>query len=267
VRSEPDARVRSLSEAADWILDRPVPAPTLRVNLYADGASLEDMKTWARHPYIRGFTTNPTLMRKAGVQDYVRFGREAVAAIPDRPISFEVFSDEFGEMELQAREIASWGPNVFVKIPVTNTRGDSSSELIHRLSHAGVQVNVTAVLSIPQVERAVRALQGGARANVSIFAGRIADTGRDPVPIVRDALRLAACAPSVQVIWASPREVLNVYQANEVGCHIITLTNDLLHKLSLEGKDLDAFSLETVRMFRDDALKAGFALKGHEQLT
>jgi transaldolase len=267
MRSEPDARVRSLDEAVGWILGRSVAKPRLRIGIYADSASLDDMKAWARSPHVRGFTTNPTLMRKAGVQDYERFGREAVSAIPDRPISFEVFSDELVEMELQAREIASWGPNVFVKIPVTNTRGQSTAELVHRLSHSGVQVNVTAVLSIRQVQTAVDALAGGGGANVSIFAGRIADTGRDPLPIVADALRVAAPVPSIQLIWASPREVLNVYQANDVGCHIITLTTDLLQKLSLEGKDLEGFSLETVRMFRDDAVKAAFTLKTHGQLT
>ncbi len=206
-------------------------------------------------------------MRKAGVQDYVRFGRDAVAAIPDRPISFEVFSDEFDGMAMQAREIASWGPNVFVKIPVTNTRGESAAELIRRLSHSGVQVNITAVLSLQQVRVAIDALAGGVAANISIFAGRIADTGRDPVPLVAGALTLASAYPSIRLIWASPREVLNVYQANDIGCHIITLTSDLLQKLSLEGKDLDAFSLETVRMFRDDAVRAGYVLRGSEQLT
>jgi transaldolase len=267
VRTEPDARVSSLREAADWILRQDVPKARLRVSIYADGASLDDMKAWARHSYIRGFTTNPTLMRKAGVQDYARFGRDAVRAIPDRPISFEVFSDEFPEMEMQAREIASWGPNVFVKIPITNSRGEAASDLIDRLSHSGVQVNVTAVLSPAQVRHAVDALAGGARANISVFAGRIADTGRDPVPMMADILRTAARVPSVQVIWASPREVLNLYQADRVGCHIITLTTDLLQKLSLRGRDLEEFSLETVRMFRDDAVKAGFGLNRHEQLT
>jgi transaldolase len=267
VHSEPDVRVGSLADAATWILSRSVRTRWLDISIFADGASLDDMKAWARRPHVRGFTTNPTLMRRAGVQDYARFGRDAVAAIPDRPISFEVFSDDFAEMERQAREIASWGPNVFVKIPITNTRGESAAALIHCLSHGGVQVNVTAVLSVQQVQVALDALAGGTAANVSIFAGRIADTGRDPVPIVADALALAAAVPSVRFIWASPREVLNVYQANDIGCHIITLTSDLLQKLSLDGKDLAAFSLETVRMFREDAVKAGYALKGSEQLT
>jgi transaldolase len=266
---QPDVRVQSLGEAADWILrgERPVAVAGLRVKIFADGASIDDMKTWAKEPYIRGFTTNPTLMHKAGVRDYSRFGREVVEAIPDRPISFEVFSDDFDEMAYQAREIASWGPNVFVKIPISNTRGDAATALIHRLSHGGVHVNVTAAMTLAQVASAVAALEGGVPSNVSIFAGRIADTGRDPVPMIARALALAASTASVELIWASPREVLNVYQADEVGCHIITVTSDLLKKLALSGKDLGEFSLETVRMFRTDAVAAGFALKGHVQLT
>jgi len=267
VRSEPDVRVASLADAVDWILGRDGDGRRLGVRIFADGATLDDMKAWARRPCIRGFTTNPTLMHRAGVRDYARFGQEVVHAIPDRPISFEVFSDDFAEMESQAREIASWGPHVFVKIPVTNTLGQPSTALVRRLSHSGVQVNVTAILTLAQVAAAVGALDGGAPSNVSIFAGRIADTGRDPVPIVAEALDIAAGAASIQLIWASPREVLNVYQADEVGCHIITVTTDILNKLSLEGRDLDQFSLETVRMFRDDAVRAGFALKRHEQLT
>ena len=269
MRREPDVRVKTLTEAADWILerDRQAEPPPLRVKIFADGASLPEMCTWARHPLVRGFTTNPTLMNKAGIRDYAAFGREVVAAIPDRPISFEVFSDDFAEMESQAREIASWGSNVFVKIPISNTRNEPASALIQRLSHAGVQVNVTAVLTTAQVADAVGALEGGAPANISIFAGRIADTGRDPLPIIDDALAIAASVPSIQLIWASPREVLNVYQANAVGCHVITVTTDLLRKLSLRNKDLGEFSLETVRMFREDAVKAGFRLKGQAQLT
>jgi transaldolase len=267
--AEPDVRVRSLTEAVDWILQpdrRADPLSSLRVKIFADGATLDDMRAWSGEPYIQGFTTNPTLMHKAGVREYARFARDAVAAIPDRPISFEVFSDDFCEMEWQAREIASWGANVYVKIPITNTRGQPSTALIHRLSHGGVQVNVTAVLTVAQVASAVEALQDGAASNVSIFAGRIADTGRDPVPVVANALKVAARAPSVELIWASPREVLNVYQANAVGCHIITATTDILNKLHLSGKNLNQFSLEIVQMFRNDAVKAGFALSRHEQL-
>jgi transaldolase len=239
----------------------------LRVKIFADGASLEEMRVWAREPFVSGFTTNPTLMRQAGVRDYVRFAHEAVAAIPDRPISFEVFSDEFGEMESQARLIASWGANVYVKIPITNTRGESSAPLITRLSHSGVQVNVTAVLTLEQVSAAVAAVAGGAPAYVSLFAGRIADTGRDPIPIVERALSVLGHAPLAELIWASPREVLNIYQADAIGCHVITVTSDLLRKLPTAGKNLDEFSLETVRMFRDDAVRAGFSLDTRELLT
>ena len=255
-------RVTSLSDAADWILTR-----HLRVKIFADGAALDEIRTWAARPEIQGFTTNPTLMRKAGVRDYTQFARDALAVIGDRPISFEVFSDNFGEMESQAREIASWGPNVYVKIPITNTGGEPATALMNRLALSGVHVNVTAVLTLGQVESAVAALAGGAASMISIFAGRIADTGRDPVPIVSEAVALARRAPSVELIWASPREALNVYQANAVGCHIITATTDLLAKLSMAGKDLAAFSLETVKMFRDDAVRAGFTLKGDAQFA
>jgi transaldolase len=240
------------------IADRP-----LRVKLFADGATVGDMLESYRRPDIRGFTTNPTLMHKAGIRDYARFGREVVAAIPDRPISFEVFSDDFVEMEWQARQIAAWGTNVYVKIPITNTRRQSSAGLTHCLSHRGVKVNVTAVLTLRQFAEAVDALEGGAPSNISIFAGRIADTGRDPVPLMREALAVAARAPTVELIWASPREVLNVLQADAAGCHIITVTTDILHKLDLVGKDLDDLSLETVQMFRGDAVKAGFVLEGN----
>jgi transaldolase len=239
----------------------------LKVELFADGAALEEMRAWYGRPWIRGFTTNPTLMRKAGVRDYRRFARDVVAAIPDRPISFEVFSDRFDEMECQAREIAEWGANVYVKVPVTDTTGRPSYDLAHRLSQSGVHVNVTAMLTLAQVTRAVDALAGGASSYVSIFAGRIADTGRDPVPIVRDAVAIAASAPSVRVIWASPRELLNVFHAEAAGCHVITMTTDLLGKLPLIGKDLDEFSLETVKMFRADAVSAGFTLSALGQLT
>jgi transaldolase len=234
----------------------------LRVKLFADGATLNEMVALYRLSYIRGFTTNPTLMHRAGIRDYGAFAREVVGAIPDRPISFEVFSDDFRDMECQAREMAAWGDHVYVKIPITNTRRESSCGLIHRLSHSGVKVNVTAVLTLPQVTEAVEALEGGAPANVSIFAGRIADTGRDPLPVMRRALSIAARAPSVELIWASPRESFNVYQAEAAGCHIITMTTEILKKLALVGKDLDELSLETVKMFRDDAIRAGFLLSG-----
>jgi transaldolase len=232
----------------------------LHVKLFADGAELSAMRMLSERPYIRGFTTNPTLMQKAGVRDYRQFAREVLAAIPDRPISFEVFSDEFTEMESQAREIATWGRCVYVKIPVTNTRAEPAYDLIHRLSHSGVSVNVTAVLTLEQVEGAVEALHGGAPSNVSVFAGRIADTGRDPVPMMADALRILAIEPRAELIWASPRELLNLFQADAIGCHIVTVTTDILKKLDLVGKDLGEFSLETVKMFHQDALKAGLSL-------
>jgi|SRR5436190_21662128 len=233
----------------------------LRTRIFADGAELDGMLALYREPYIKGFTTNPTLMRKAGVADYRTFAQRVLAAIPDRPISFEVFSDEFAEMERQAQEIAGWGPNVYVKIPVTNTRRAPAYDLIHRLSHAGVKVNVTAIMTIEQVGEVVNAVRGGASSNVSVFAGRIADTGRDPVPLMTDAMEMLAAAPGVELIWASPREVLNICQADAIGCHIITVTHDILKKLPLMGKPLDDFSLETVKMFHDDARAAGYSLQ------
>src|SRR4051812_9675482 len=224
----------------------------LSVKIFADGAELDGMLALYRQPYIKGFTTNPTLMRKAGITDYRDFARQVVTAIPDRPISFEVFSDEFAEMERQALEIATWGEQVYVKIPVTNTRREPAYDLIHRLSQRGVRVNVTAIMTLDQVRAVVGALTGGAPSNVSVFAGRIADTGRDPVPLMTEAMRILAAEPNAELIWASPRELLNIFQADAIGCHIITVTHDILKKLSLVGKDLDEFSLETVKMFYDD---------------
>jgi transaldolase len=235
------------------------PTTKLRVKLYADGATVEEMLALRAQPFIRGFTTNPTLMRKAGVRDYRRFAQDVLVAIPDRPVSFEVISDDLGEMERQARAIATWGGCVFVKIPVTNTRGQPCYDLIHRLSYDGIRINVTAVLTLDQVEGAALALRGGASSNVSMFAGRIADTGRDPVPMVIEALQMLD-EPQIELIWASPRELLNVFQADAAGCHIITMTPDLLKKLDLVGKDLTEVSLDTVKMFRDDAVKAGLTL-------
>lgn len=233
---------------------------TLRVKLFADGADLDVIRTMAANPLITGFTTNPTLMRKAGIVDYVAFARQMLTIVPDRPISFEVFSDDFAEMEQQAREIASWRSNVFVKIPITNTRGESAAPLVARLSRAGVQVNVTAILTERQVAEIAAALSPATASFVSIFAGRIADTGVDPVPLIARSLDLLRGLPLAQVIWASPRELLNVFQADAVGCHVITATPDVLNKLSLVGKDLTTFSLETVEMFRRDALAAGFSI-------
>jgi transaldolase len=232
----------------------------LRVKLFADGAEVAVIARLAANRLIRGFTTNPTLMRKAGVVDYRAFALEVLPLVGDRPVSFEVFSDEFGEMAAQAMEIASWGPNVFVKIPVTNTRGEFSGPLVAQLTLAGVQVNVTAVLTAEQVRRVAECLSPSVPSFVSVFAGRIADTGRDPVPIVAEALRILRSRPAAEVIWASPRELLNVIQADAIGCHVITATNDVLSKLPLIGKDLDEFSLDTVKMFRQDAVTAGYTI-------
>jgi len=234
--------------------------PKLKIKLFADGADKQGMLEMYERPWIQGFTTNPTLMRKAGVTDYRAFARDVLDAIPDRPISFEVFSDEFAEMDRQAREIASWGKNVYVKIPVTNTRGQPSYELVKQLSGAGIKLNVTAVFTLEQVRDVMAHLAPSTPAYVSVFAGRIADTGRDPMPHMAAALALVHMSPSAELIWASPRELLNVFHAEAVGCDIITMTNDLLAKLTNAGKDLGQFSLETVRMFRDDAVKAGYTL-------
>ncbi len=232
----------------------------LRVKIFADGADKSGILEMYRNPLIQGFTTNPTLMRKAGVSDYQAFAFDILQAIPDRPISFEVFSDDFAEMERQAHKIAAWGDQVYVKIPVTNTLGESSAELVRNLSQEGVRLNVTALTTLDQVRDVTAALAGGPPAIVSVFAGRVADTGRDPVPLMVAALEFVRLHPNVELIWASPRELLNIFQADAIGCHIITATNDILAKLHLVGKDLHEYSLDTVRMFREDALKAGYAL-------
>ena len=233
----------------------------LRVKIFADGADLADIRAMYANPWIRGFTTNPTLMRKAGVTDYKNFALEVLRVVPDRPVSFEVFADDFETMERQALEVASWGPNVNVKIPVTNTQREFSGPLIERLSRAGVRVNVTAVFTPNQVRAITERLDPATPAIISVFAGRIADTGSDPVPIMRQALEIMRARPKAELIWASPREVLNIVQANEIGCHIITVTNDILNKLSLLGKDHVLYSLETVEMFYKDAWAAGFSLR------
>jgi len=232
----------------------------LQVRIFADGADLRSILDLARNPWIKGFTTNPTLMRKAGVQDYESFGRELVRSIPDRPFSFEVLSDDFDEMEAQALAIASWGFNVYVKIPITNTHARSSAPLIHRLSRQGVKVNVTAMMTLDQVDAVVPALRYGPPSCISIFAGRIADAGVDPLPILRGALDRIRPYPEIELIWASPRELFNIVQADEIGCHIITVTHDLLKKLPLLGKDLTEYSLDTVKMFFEDAHAANFTL-------
>lgn len=232
----------------------------LRVRLFADGADKASMLELYAQPWIRGFTTNPTLMRKAGITDYEAFARDIISCIPDRPISFEVFADDFCEMHRQACTISSWGENVYVKIPVTNTQCVSSSELIRKLSREGVKLNVTALTTLSQVRDVVLALAGGAPAYVSVFAGRIADTGVDPLPIMSAASELVQTNPGMELIWASPREILNIVQADQIGCHIITVTSDILKKLSLLGRDLPQYSLETVKMFHDDALKSRYQL-------
>jgi transaldolase len=232
----------------------------LRVKLFADGADKAGMLEMYHNPLIQGFTTNPTLMRKADILDYQAFALDILRAIPDRPISFEVFSDDFGDMERQARKIAQWGENVYVKIPVTNTWGESSADLVRSLAQAGVKLNVTALMTLDQVQHVSAALAYGPQAFVSVFAGRLADTGRDPMPVMAAAVELLRMYPNIELIWASPRELLNIFQADSIGCHIITATNDILAKLRLVGKDLHEYSLETVKMFRDDAVKAGYTL-------
>lgn len=232
----------------------------LTVKIFADGADKAGMLEMYRLPHISGFTTNPTLMRKAGLSDYQAFARDIVQAIPDRPISFEVFSDEFDEMERQANLIRSWGENVYVKIPVTNTRAEPSTDLVCRLASQGIKLNVTALLTLEQVRAVSAALAGGPSSYISVFAGRIADTGRDPLPALKEALAVMRPHPQQELIWASPRELLNIFQADEIGCHVITVTNDILKKLALVGKDLSEYSLDTVKMFRTDALQAGFTL-------
>ena len=232
----------------------------LRVQIFADGADRAGIEALAGNPVIRGFTTNPTLMRASGIADYEGFARAVVPLVGDRPISFEVFADDFDEMIRQGRRIATWGEHVFVKIPVTDTQGRPTSQVLRTFSSEGIQLNVTAMTTPEQVERVVDCLDPGARHVVSLFVGRVADTGRDPLPLIRRCLEVLQPRPEVRLIWASPREILNVIQADEVGCHVITVTHDLLKKLPLLGKDLDEYSLETVRMFHRDAVTAGFQL-------
>jgi len=231
-----------------------------RIAIYADGADVREMVAARDAGVVKGFTTNPTLMRKVGITDYAAFAKEALAATGDMPISFEVFADEFDEMERQAKLISTWGEPVFVKIPITNTKGESSIPLIQRLSAAGVKLNITAILTLQQVREVVDALHPNTPAIVSVFAGRIADTGVDPVPLMKEAAAICAAKPKAELLWASPRELLNIFQAEEVGCHIITVTPDLLKKLSMVGKPLDELSLDTVKMFYNDASAAGFKL-------
>jgi transaldolase len=231
-----------------------------KIKLFQDGAELRQMTDARARGLVNGFTTNPTLMRKAGVTDYKDFALKAIAAIPDMPISFEVFSDDFDTMEREAREIASWGGDTYVKIPITNTKGESAGPLIKKLSAEGFSLNVTAMLTLDQVSTVADAAAPGSRTIVSVFAGRIADTGVDPVPLMTEAVAILKKRPKAELLWASPREVLNVVQAEECGCHIITATPDIIAKVPLLGKDLNQYSLETVKMFYDDARAVGFKL-------
>jgi transaldolase len=232
----------------------------ISTKIFADGADLDGILALAEDPAIAGFTTNPTLMWKAGLTDYSDFAQRLLERITDHPISFEVFADDADEMRRQARLIASWGDNVYVKIPITTTSGESMAALVRELSEDGVQVNITAMFTTAQVELITAAVKDGAPSYLSVFAGRIADAGVDPVPIMANAVQVMKAAPQSELIWASPREILNVVQADQVGCHIITVTHDLLKKLPLLGHDLDQYSLETVQMFHRDAISAGFTL-------
>lgn len=232
----------------------------LKIKIFADGANLDEIEDMNSRSYISGLTTNPSLMRKAGVEDYVKFCKEILGVVREKPISFEVFADEFSEMERQARVIASWGENVYVKIPITNSRGISSLGLIKRLTSDGVKVNVTAMMTLEQVEGVIGNLNPQIPSNISIFAGRIADTGRDPVVTMQKTIDLIQLNPLCELIWASTRELFNIYQADSIGCHIITVTPDIINKFSVIGFSLEQYSLETVKMFHRDALSAGYKL-------
>lgn len=232
----------------------------LKVKIFADGADKAGMLEMYAKSYIKGLTTNPTLMKKAGLTDYRAFCKDILTSIKDKPLSFEVFSDDFAEMERQAMEIASWGENVYVKIPVTNTKQETCYALVKKLATQKVKLNVTAIMTLTQVRDVVASLDPNVPSYVSIFAGRIADTGHDPVPLMAAAVEQLKVAPTAELIWASPRELLNIFQADDIGCHVITVTNDILKKLSLVGYDLDEYSLDTVKMFYNDAVAAGFKL-------
>jgi transaldolase len=267
LKSPPDAVVATLGDAADWILmqsrgrsNNMKTLDLLKVRIFSDGADKAGMLEMYRNPYIKGFTTNPTLMRKAGIANYEAFARDILSVIPDRSISFEVFADDFEEMERQARRISSWGELVSVKIPITNTKRESSIPLVRKLSQNGIALNITAIFTLQQVQNVVDAVEGGAPCFVSVFAGRIADTGRDPVPLMTEAVKRLEQAPNTELIWASPRELLNIFQADEIGCQVITVTNDILKKLSLVGKDMEDYSLETAKMFYDDGQAAKYTL-------
>jgi len=232
----------------------------LKVKIFADGADKAGMLEMYKKPFVKGLTTNPTLMKKAGIADYRAFCKDILTSINDKPLSFEVFSDDFAEMERQALEIASWGDNVYVKIPVTNTKKEACYGLVKKLAEQKVKLNVTALMTIDQVRNVVASLDANIPSYVSVFAGRIADTGYDPVPMMATAVEILKGAPAAELIWASPRELLNIFQADDIGCHVITVTNEILKKLSLVGYDLEEYSLDTVKMFYSDAVAAGFKL-------
>jgi transaldolase len=232
----------------------------LKIKIFADGADRVDMLKMNEDPYIQGLTTNPTLMKKAGIKDYSLFCKEILTQIKHKPISFEVFSDDFLEMERQAMEIASWGNNVYVKIPIINTKKETCYELVKKLSKQKVKINITAIMTIHQVSKVVSALNPEVPSYLSVFAGRIADTGRDPLPVMIETIKILKTLPKSELIWASPRELLNIFQADEIGCHVITATKDIIKKLTLIGYNLDMYSLDTVQMFYNDALEAGFKL-------
>ena len=232
----------------------------LRVQIFADGADKAGMLEMYAKPFVKGLTTNPTLMKKAGITDYAAFCKDILSSIKDKPLSFEVFSDDFAEMERQAMEIASWGSNVYVKIPITNTKQENCYALVRKLASKKVKMNVTAIMTLTQVRDVVAALDPTVPSYVSVFAGRIADTGRDPLPMMAAAVEMLKVTPAAELIWASPRELLNIFQADDIGCQVITVTNDILKKLSLVGYDLDSYSLDTVKMFYSDAVSAGFKI-------
>lgn len=233
---------------------------SLSVKIFADGADKKDMLSMYEKPFIKGLTTNPTLMKKAGITDYREFCKDILTTVDKKPISFEVFSDDFREMERQALEISAWGSNVYVKIPVTNTRGETCYELVKKLAKQQVKINVTAIMTASQIENVVDSLEPAVPSYVSVFAGRIADTGVDPVPLMKAAVTTLKTCPAAELIWASPRELLNIFQADEIGCQVITVTNDILKKLELVGYDLNEYSLDTVKMFYKDAVSAGYRL-------
>ena len=233
---------------------------TLKTKIFADGANKAGILELAKNPAIKGFTTNPTLMAAAGITDYEGFCRDLLTVVPDAPISFEVFSDDFDEMARQGRQIASWGSNVYVKIPITNTKREFSGDVVRKLAGEGLRLNVTALFTLKQVNDIIPCLEGSPSSYISVFAGRIADTGRDPVPLMADCVKAMAVNDKLELIWASPRELLNIFHADSIGCHVITVTHDILKKLQLVGKDMDDYSAETVQMFYNDGLKAGFKL-------